>query len=128
MRHPLALPFILLAIPAAFYGVLAAAGCSLADAQAAGWVPQPQEGPPAQFWHAWRLYDLGQFPGNIAWDLVAGQAGKLMALFFVVAFGSSMDVAAISQSHPEPLDYNSELVTVGGWAHRSFLWYRTSEL
>jgi len=31
----------------------------------------------------------------------------------VVAFGSSLDVAAIQQDSPEPLDYNRELVTVG---------------
>ncbi len=42
-RSPLALPATLLAIPAAFYGVLLMAGVSLADAQAAGWVPQPAE-------------------------------------------------------------------------------------
>jgi len=42
-RSPLALPATLLAIPAAFYGVLLAAGVSLADAQAAGWVPQPAQ-------------------------------------------------------------------------------------
>ena len=42
-RSPLALPATLLAIPAAFYAVLLAAGVSLADAQAAGWVPQPAQ-------------------------------------------------------------------------------------
>ena len=42
-RSPLALPATLLAIPAAFYAVLLAAGLSLADAQGAGWVPQPAE-------------------------------------------------------------------------------------
>ena len=41
------------------------------------------------------------------------QAGKLLALFFVVAFGSSMDIAAIQADSPRDLDYNSELVTVG---------------
>jgi hypothetical protein len=42
-RNPLALPATLLAIPLAFYAVLFAADVSLADAQAAGWVPQPAE-------------------------------------------------------------------------------------
>ena len=42
-RNPLALPATLLAIPLAFYAVLYAAGVSLADAQAAAWVPQPAE-------------------------------------------------------------------------------------
>ena len=37
----------------------------------------------------------------------------MLALFFVVAFGSSLDVAAIQADSPDPLDYNSELRTVG---------------
>lgn len=41
------------------------------------------------------------------------QAGKILALYFVVAFGSSMDVAAIQADVAMPLDYNKELVTVG---------------
>ena len=44
-RNPLALPATLLAIPVAFYAVLLSTGVSLADAQAAGWVPQPAEVP-----------------------------------------------------------------------------------
>lgn len=41
------------------------------------------------------------------------QWGKLLALYFVVAFGSSMDVAAIQADSPADLDFNRELVTVG---------------
>ena len=41
------------------------------------------------------------------------QASKLLALYFIVAFGSSMDIAAIQADSPRDLDYNSELVTVG---------------
>lgn len=43
VRSPLALPATLAAIPAAFYTVLLAAGLSLGDAQAAGWVPAAAE-------------------------------------------------------------------------------------
>lgn len=41
------------------------------------------------------------------------QIPTMIALFFVVAFGSSLDVTAIQQDSPVPLDYNKELVTVG---------------
>ena len=41
------------------------------------------------------------------------QAGKRVSLFVIVAFGSSMDVAAIQADSPLDLDYNKELVTVG---------------
>ena len=38
---------------------------------------------------------------------------QVVALFFVAAFGSSLDVAAIQAESPEPLDFNHELQTVG---------------
>ena len=41
------------------------------------------------------------------------QIPKLLGLFFVVAFGSSLDIAAIQAEMPTPLDFNSELKTVG---------------
>ena len=38
---------------------------------------------------------------------------QIIALFFICAFGSSLDVAAIQGESPEPLDFNHELQTVG---------------
>lgn len=40
-RHPLALPGVLLAVPAAFHLVLLAGGWSLKDAQDGGWLTKP---------------------------------------------------------------------------------------
>jgi hypothetical protein len=50
---------------------------------------------------------------DVAPCIVAAQAGMLVALYFVVAFGSSLDVAAIQADMPRELDYDRELVTVG---------------
>ena len=36
-----------------------------------------------------------------------------MTLFFVVSFGSSLDISAIQADLPMPIDYNAELQTVG---------------
>jgi hypothetical protein len=44
MRHPLALPAMLVAIPAIFYAYLAASGISLQTARDAGWVAQLEVG------------------------------------------------------------------------------------
>ena len=44
---------------------------------------------------------------------MSGLAVQVVALFFVAAFGSSLDVAAIQAESPEPLDFNHELQTVG---------------
>ena len=59
----------------------------------------------------YNIHDL-KFDG-IYWSVIPRQLPTALALFFVVAFGSSLDVAAIQQDSPEPLDYNKELVTVG---------------
>lgn len=66
------------------------------------------------FWEIYGLYNIHDlsFKG-IYWGVMPRQIPTALALFFVVAFGSSLDVAAIQQDSPEPLDYNRELVTVG---------------
>lgn len=70
--------------------------------------------PSAPFWDIYKLYNIHDLKlDGIYWKVVPRQIPTALALFFVVAFGSSLDVAAIQQDSPEPLDYNSELVTVG---------------
>lgn len=68
----------------------------------------------APFWKVYELYNIKdlKFDG-IYWNVIPRQIPTALALFFVVAFGSSLDVAAIQQDSPDPLDYNKELVTVG---------------
>lgn len=56
--------------------------------------------------HDWRLSGLDKMA-------IVKQAPKVLALFFVVAFGSSLDVAAIQAGLADPLDFNHELKTVG---------------
>jgi hypothetical protein len=60
----------------------------------------------------WQLFNLGD-PKGILWSALPRQLPTVLALAFVVAFGSSLDVAAIQQGSPDELDYNRELVTVG---------------
>ena len=75
------------------------------------WQGDEDSGP---FWEIYSLYNIHDlsFKG-IYWAVMPRQIPTALALFFVVAFGSSLDVAAIQQDSPEPLDYNRELVTVG---------------
>ncbi|KAK9845864.1 hypothetical protein WJX81_004564 [Elliptochloris bilobata] len=109
---PLFLPGALVLIPVAFQLVLLAMGVSLQDAADAGWVLQPKPGTP--FWEVYRLFNIKdlRFDG-IYWKAAAYQTPKIIALFFICAFGSSLDVAAIQGEWPEPLDFNHELQTVG---------------
>ncbi|KAI7843279.1 hypothetical protein COHA_003111 [Chlorella ohadii] len=114
-RSPFALPTLLVAAPAAFYAVLFATGHSLEDAREAGWVGKPQPGDSEwRFWRAWALYNIHDFPpSNIYWAALPGQLYKLLTLFFIVAFGSSMDIAAIQADASHELDFNSELMNIG---------------
>lgn len=67
-----------------------------------------------RFWRMYELYHVHKFPPtNLYWPALPGQLAKVVPLLFVVAFGSSMDVAAIQAQAPFDLNYNSELVTVG---------------
>ncbi len=62
----------------------------------------------------WQVYQLYGRPSDVHWHAIWPQIPKLLALFMVVAFGSSMDMAAIQQDMPvRQLDYDRELMTVG---------------
>mmetsp|Transcript_15625 Transcript_15625/g.43700 ORF Transcript_15625/g.43700 Transcript_15625/m.43700 type:complete len:952 (-) Transcript_15625:452-3307(-) len=113
VTHPLGLPATICAIPLLFYIVLYASGHTLEDAQAAGWAPSPVPGGPAPFWEAWDMFHLEHFPGNIHWPAVFHQIPNLLALFFVVSFGSCMDIAAIQAECPFELDFDRELELIG---------------
>ncbi|GFH14134.1 putative sulfate transporter, partial [Haematococcus lacustris] len=95
-----------------FHAVRLAAGFTLHDCEVGGWVIQPPEGS-NNFWKLWDMYNLQDGLGGIYWPAVWQQGPKLAGLFVVVCFGSCMDMAAIQQEMPLPLDFNSELVTVG---------------
>lgn len=66
------------------------------------------------FWELYRLFNLQHLrEGGFDFRDFARQLPKILALFLVVAFGSSLDVAAIQADTPGQLDYNHELKTVG---------------
>lgn len=112
---PYALPVFLLCVPVIFYVVIFSFGFSIEDVRAAGWMASPQ--PEDSHWHFytwWKLYNIHQFPPqNLHLRSLFSQAGKLLGLYVVVAFGSSMDIAAIQAEAPQDIDYNRELITVG---------------
>ena len=55
------------------------------------------------------LYDVTK----VEWSLLSTQWLRLICMFLVVAFSSSLDVAAIEMEVGLPLNYNTELFTVG---------------
>jgi SulP family sulfate permease len=56
----------------------------------------------APFYEAWRLYDLTK----VDWSQLPVQLPRGVGMFLVVAFSSSLDVAAIEMELGLPLDYN----------------------
>ena len=75
-----------------------------------------QEG--KNFWELYALFNIHDWKlSSIDKISALKQVPKLLALFFVVAFGSSLDVAAIQAGVPDQLDYNHELKTVGKFLH-----------
>ena len=78
------------------------------DARETGWIAEmPDETP-----MFWTPYELFEFP-KVHWAVIPYIFPTWVAMYFVVAFSSSLDVAAIEIDLGVPLDYNHELMTVG---------------
>eukprot|EP00048_Salpingoeca_helianthica_P005435 m.87854 g.87854 ORF g.87854 m.87854 type:complete len:936 (+) comp13596_c0_seq1:303-3110(+) len=110
IRHFLVLPIFLLAIPGLFYLILGCTGTSLDDARTVlgtGFVAA--DAGTSDFWKVWQHYDVTR----VQWYALPAQIPTWFAMFFVVAFSSCLDVAAIQMELGRPLDYNHELRTVG---------------
>lgn len=106
-RSPFVLPASLLFVLTSFYGFMFLTGTSFEEVREYGWVaPLIEVGSPFE---AWSYYDVTK----VQWQYLPAQFLTLVAMFLVVAFSSSLDVAAIEMELGAPLDYNRELNTVG---------------
>ena len=113
IKSVFALPAALLVIPAGFYAILYASGNDLDDARLAlgtGWVANVSTSNNTQFWHTWNGF---QFKHVKLAKVLPSVISTWFAMFFVVAFGSCLDVAAIQMELGRRLDFNKELKTVG---------------
>eukprot|EP00053_Salpingoeca_punica_P006959 m.64598 g.64598 ORF g.64598 m.64598 type:complete len:858 (-) comp13933_c1_seq1:66-2639(-) len=109
-RHFLVLPGFLVAIPVIFYICLACSQHTLEDARNvfdSGFVAQ--KSPESQFWLVWEHYNFAR----MKWYVVPSLLPTWVAMYFVVAFSSSLDVAAIQMELGRPLNFNAELKMVG---------------
>eukprot|EP00808_Paulinella_micropora_P021595 g4561.t1 len=118
-RHFAALAISLMTIPAGFYLIIWITGTPLQTCRENGWVGNETVTPP--FYEMWlqdkggtqdALYQLSR----VEWSLLPSQFPQWLAMYAVVAFSSSLDVAAIELDMGESLDYDFELVTVG-WSN-----------
>lgn len=106
--HVAVLPCSMFAILIIFYGILFVFGISLEEASAAGWVSPPPEAP-RSIVEIYGFYDFSLVNFSFVDKLIP----TWIAMYFVVAFSSSLDVAAIEMALGTSLDHNHELQTVG---------------
>lgn len=106
--HMAVLPGGMFAILVVFYSIVLLGGYSLEDARKAGWVsPLPQA--PRSIFEIYQYYA----PTEMIYSGVSSQIVTWVSMYFVVAFSSSLDVAAVEMALGTPLDHNHELRTVG---------------
>jgi SulP family sulfate permease len=134
--HFLLLPGMLLAIPLAFFIVALAAGYDLEQLRDAGWIaPAQPAAPPLEAFRFFRLemvrwellpsllptwfgmcisaFELATTPANPHSPQLVPTATVSLTRYVVVAFSSSLDVAAIQMDMGKALDFNRELISVG---------------
>lgn len=104
---PIVLPACLATTLVLFYSILFISGHSIENAREMGWVYELSPSEP--FYMSWKLYDISL----VDWSALPRQFVRWFAMLLVVAFSSSLDVAAIEMELGIPLDYNKELETVG---------------
>lgn len=110
-NHVAILPGCMFAILILFYLVLLVGDISLEEARDAGWVSPPPAAPRS-------IVEIYQFYDFQLMDMryLLPQLPTWVAMYFVVAFSSSLDVAAVEMALGQPLDHNHELQTVG-WSN-----------
>ncbi|ETV92453.1 hypothetical protein H310_13328 [Aphanomyces invadans] len=111
VQHFLVLPCCLTFILLSFYAFLVVSGLTFDDVRHAGWVSYA----PAAVSSPLDVFDLFDF-SLVQWRVIPKQIVTWLGMYFVVAFSSSLDVAAIEMNMGTELDYNHELKTVG-WSN-----------
>eukprot|EP00055_Hartaetosiga_balthica_P012536 m.61143 g.61143 ORF g.61143 m.61143 type:complete len:1064 (-) comp7982_c0_seq1:318-3509(-) len=109
-KHFAVLPACLIIIPIGFHIILLATNTSLQEAREVydhGWLAQTSNS--SQFWLVFEHFEFKK----VQWGAVPRQIPTWLAMYFVVAFSSSLDVAAIQMELGKALDFNHELLTVG---------------
>ncbi|CAM9967508.1 unnamed protein product, partial [Ectocarpus sp. 12 AP-2014] len=109
-QHFAVLPLTMLAVPAVFYIALALSGESMQNARDVGLIGAITQ--PAELSWSFSLFRFD----CVHWTVLPGLTPVWIGMIFVVAFSSSLDVAAIEIDMGEPLDTNKELNTVG-WSN-----------
>jgi sulfate permease, SulP family len=101
------LPAILIAALLAIHVALPIAGLSLADAQLAGWMFQPQ--PTASVVSPWQPAELRSFP----WTALPWLTGDVLAVMFVTTISLLLNISGVEIATRHDGDINRELRALG---------------
>jgi len=111
-KQPDCLPHVMVATPAVFYVAVFAyygVGNGLEGARGDKWIGSSKGGGGGGVEDVWNLFQFSL----VRWDLAGELLPTWIGMVFVIAFSSSLDVAAISMDMGKPLDTDRELETVG---------------
>ena len=104
------LPIALFSFPIIFYLVVFLSTMSLDDFRNAGWIGKSTNIPNlTEVFLLFNFYRYNLYLGCAFPTILP----DFMSMFFIVAFGSCLDVAAIQFELGRPLDYNHEMKSVG---------------
>jgi sulfate permease, SulP family len=106
-KNPLIMPAVLLVAFAATHAVLLAAGISLADAQASGWMFRLQ--PAAGLTLPWKFGALHNFP----WASLPSLAGDLLAVMFVTTTTFLLNTSGIEIATQSEANVERDLKVLG---------------
>jgi sulfate permease, SulP family len=106
-KNPLIMPGVLLVAFAATHAVLLAAGISLADAQASGWMFRLQ--PAAGLTLPWKFGALHNFP----WASLPSLAGDLLAVMFVTTTTFLLNTSGIEIATQSDANVERDLKVLG---------------
>ena len=104
---PYVLPAYMVFILVMFFTILLITGYSIDDARRSGWIAPLT--PAAPFYEVYTLFDFSK----VDFSQLPRQGLRILGMFLVVSFSSSLDVAAIEMELGLPLDYDREMETVG---------------
>lgn len=107
VSSPYVLPIYMIFILTVFFTILVTTGYTIDDARDGGWIAPLT--PAAPFYEIYSLFDLSK----VDFGQLPRQGLRVLGMFLVVSFSSSLDVAAIEMELGLPLDYDREMETVG---------------
>jgi SulP family sulfate permease len=87
IRSPFVLPGSFAIILMVFYGTMFSVGMSFEEARVQGWIAP--FAPASSMLESWSLFDFGK----VEWHILPQQTFRLIGMFFVVSFSSSLDIS-----------------------------------